>query len=50
MWSDMNEEKKTTIAVSKGVHKDLSYEKLDSGYNSFEEMLVSEILNKGDLE
>jgi len=42
----MTEKERTTIAVSKGVHRDLSYEKLDSGYNSFEEMLVNEILNE----
>ena len=45
---DMNEDGRTTIAVSKPVHKELAYAKLDRDYGSFEAMLVNEILNKGD--
>jgi hypothetical protein len=46
----MTGKQKTTIAVSKPVHKQLAYEKLDNEYSSFEDMFVNEILNKGDLE
>lgn len=40
----MTENGKTTIAVSKSVHKELAYAKLDNEYSSFEDMLVTEIL------
>lgn len=42
----MTESKQTTIAVSKPVHKELSYAKLDMQYDSFEDMLVDEILQE----
>ena len=47
MCIDMSAMKKT-IAVSKPVHKELAYRKIEREYNSFEEMLVTEILNEGD--
>jgi len=40
----MNENEQTTIGVSKSVHRDLAYKKLDMQYGTFEEMLVAEIL------
>ena len=40
----MNENEQTTIGVSKSVHRELSYAKLDKQYDSFEDMLVAEIL------
>ena len=48
MCTDMKDEQKTTIAVSKPVHKQLAYQKLDCGYSSFEDLFVNEILNESE--